>query len=62
MYYHLTPAAKKGEVNLSGPKRSFGRRDSVDCKQRGTKWSAEGAVRVPSQPAQRKPCLRIFSR
>ena len=29
--------------------------DSADCKQRGTKWSAEGAERVPSQPVLRKP-------
>ena len=34
----LPPAAKRVEfINFSGPKRSFGRRDSADCKQCGTK-------------------------
>ena len=55
----LYPAVKRVElISFSGPKRSFGRRDSADCKQRGTKRSAEGAERVPSQPATRKPCQR----
>ena len=49
-----TSCRKKGGVNFSGPKRSFGLRGrSVDCKQRGTKWIAEGAERVPS-------CRRIW--
>ena len=52
----LSPAAKKDElISFSGPKRSFRRRNSADCKQRGTKWSAEGAERVPSQPARENP-------
>ena len=54
----LSSAAKRVElINLSGPKRSFRRRDSADCKQRGTKWSAEGIERVPSQAAMHKKTL-----
>ena len=34
----LPPAAKRVEfINFSGTKRSFGRRDSANCKQCGTK-------------------------
>ena len=41
--YALPPATKRVElINFSGPKRGFGRRDDADCKQRGTKWSADG--------------------
>ena len=60
MYNYLLPQIGWSWLIFSGPKRSFGRRDSADCKQRGTKWSAEGAERVPSQPASRKPCGRIW--
>ena len=45
MYYHLLPE-KKVEFNFSGPKQSFGRPNSADRKQLGTKWS-EGAKWVP---------------
>ena len=47
----LSRDAKRVElISFSGPKIV----DSDDCKQRGTKWSAEGAERVPSQPASKK--------
>ena len=55
----LPPAAKRVEcIYLSGSKQSFGRRDRADCKQRGTKWNAEGSRRITSQPASRKLCRR----
>ena len=55
MYYYLLPQKCWRFFNFSGPKLSFGRRDSA-----GTKWSAEGAERVPSQPATREPCCRVW--
>ena len=46
MYYPLLSQKNVELINLSGPNQSIGRRNSADCKQRGTKWSAEGAERV----------------
>ena len=47
----LPPAAIRVELIIfSGPKWSFGQRDSADCKQRGTKWSAEVAESHRSLP------------
>ena len=47
-------------TNFSRPKQSFVQCDNADCKQYGTKWSAEGAEEVPSQPATRKPCRSLL--
>ena len=56
----ILPAVKRVEfINFSGPKRSFGRRDSADCKHREMKWSVEGAERVLSQPASMKLCCSL---
>ena len=35
MYYYFLPQKGVWLVSFSGPKRSLGRRDSADCKQRG---------------------------
>ena len=45
MYYYLVKQ-KGWSFNFSGSKQSFGRCENADCKQRGTKWSAEGSERV----------------
>ena len=47
-----------GVYSFFWTKWSNGRRERTDCKQRGTKWNAEGAEGVSSQPTSRKPCLR----
>ena len=61
IYYYLPPASKRVElINFSGPNRRFGHCDSADCKQHGTKWSAQGPERVPSQTASRKWSCRCI--
>ena len=63
MYYFLLSLKGWSLYFFSGPKRSFWRRDSADCRQRGTKWSTECAEQVPSQMASGEtlPPYLIFS-
>ena len=41
MYYYLLPQNSVKLIYFSGPKRSFVRRNSTNCKQRGTRRSAD---------------------